>query len=163
LEADMSSTKAQQPGTHASGGDAHTNMTRLVTQHWDRQCQLWQSFAGAGHPGAGQTGASLPQIVQPAPGDRRFDAQEWQQHPWYAALMQSYLLNADMLRAMTEAVDVTPKAREQLRFLTRQFIDAACPANSLLTNPEAVRLALESGGESLRTGLANWLADASRG
>ncbi|MFD1554999.1 PHA/PHB synthase family protein [Paraburkholderia silviterrae] len=143
--------------THASA-DPAARAAELAKQYWERQWQLWQAFGNAGRD-AGR----LPQIARPAPADRRFDAQEWHQHPWYAALMQSYMLNADMLRAMTEAADVAPKAREQLRFLTRQFIDATSPANFLPTNPEAMRLALDSNGESLRAGLAHWLADAARG
>jgi polyhydroxyalkanoate synthase len=133
-------------------------IANLARQYWDQQSTLWQALAGVG-----QHTASLPKIAPLAPGDHRFDALEWHQHPWYATLMQSYLLNAGLLTGMMEAADVTPKIRQQLRFLTRQFIDASSPANFVLTNPEAVRLALESNGQSLRTGLQNWLADATRG
>ncbi|MBN3755606.1 class I poly(R)-hydroxyalkanoic acid synthase [Paraburkholderia sp. Tr-20389] len=113
--------------------------------------------------GAASASEPLPKVVQPAQGDRRFDAPEWHRHPWYAALMQSYLLNADLLKGMMEAADVEPKTRQQLRFLTRQFIDASSPANFMLTNPEAMRVAVESAGASLQTGLHNWLADTTRG
>ena len=39
-----------------------------------------------------------------------------------------------------------------MRFFMRQYLDAAAPSNYLATNPEAIKAALESGGESLAGG-----------
>ena len=55
-----------------------------------------------------------------------------------------------------ECVDAAPmddKAKEQLRFAARQFNDALSPANFLATNPEAMQLAMETGGQSLTEGM----------
>src|SRR5205814_5322746 len=56
-----------------------------------------------------------------------------------------------------------PRAKERALFAARQWIDAMCPANFAAMNPAAMRAALESKGESLTRGLANLVADASRG
>lgn len=152
--ADQNACRFGEPVTPTSVA----RIANLAKQYWDRQSMLWQTLAGLG-PRAGE----MPKITPVATNDHRFDAPEWHRHPWYAATVQSYLLNAELLTGMTEAADVTPKLQQQLRFMTRQFIDASSPANFMLTNPEAVRLALESDGQSLRAGLRNWLADATRG
>ena len=62
-----------------------------------------------------------------------------------------------------EATEVDEKERHKLRFFARQFIDAMSPANFAATNPEAWKMALESGGESMRAEVSNLLADLERG
>ncbi|KXU82953.1 poly(R)-hydroxyalkanoic acid synthase [Paraburkholderia monticola] len=145
----------------AAGNDgpaAPDPLAALARQYWDQQWRVWQTLAGAS-PGA----ENSSKHIEPAAADRRFDAPEWRSHPWYAALMQSYLANADLLAGMVGSVEADAKTRQRLRFMTRQLIDAASPANFALTNPEAARLALESAGATLCTGLANWLTDTQRG
>ncbi|HKR43608.1 MAG TPA: class I poly(R)-hydroxyalkanoic acid synthase, partial [Paraburkholderia sp.] len=53
--------------------------------------------------------------------------------------------------------------KHRLRFFMRQFIDAASPTNYAATNPEAIRMAIESNGESLRTGMTNLFGNLARG
>lgn len=48
-------------------------------------------------------------------------------------------------------------------FWTGQVINALAPSNYFWTNPSAVGKFLESKGESLRSGLKNWLDDVDRG
>jgi len=50
-----------------------------------------------------------------------------------------------------------------MRFATRQFIDAMSPANCAATNPEALKLALDTQGESLTKGIRNLLEDVAKG
>jgi polyhydroxyalkanoate synthase len=50
-----------------------------------------------------------------------------------------------------------------MRFFMRQYLDAAAPSNYLLTNPEALKAAMESRGETLQEGLRNLLADIEKG
>lgn len=143
----------------APAPDTPANLVAGLARHyWDKQWTLWQALMSAA-PGTD----TVPAVVPLAQGDRRFDAPEWHRHPWYAALMQTYMLNAELLSGIAEAADVEPKTRQQLRFLTRQLIDASSPANFMLTNPESMRAAVESAGASLRTGFDNWLADTTRG
>ena len=39
----------------------------------------------------------LPDVVDAAPGDRRFAAREWREQPYFALLKQGYLLYAEYL------------------------------------------------------------------
>ena len=100
-----------------------------------------------------------------APGsDRRFSAPEWQEHPLFALLQQSYLMLGGQLAAAVEQIDsADPQHRDQLRFATRALLDALSPANLPLTNPVVIERALETKGESLVKGLAHLLADLRRG
>ena len=56
-----------------------------------------------------------------------------------------------------------PHAKKKLEFFTRQFIDAMSPANYPWTNPEALKLAAETEGESLSRGMRNLAADLEKG
>jgi polyhydroxyalkanoate synthase len=95
--------------------------------------------------------------------DRRFIAKEWREYPYFAWLRDAYLLYADYLRQLAALADGDDEAKKRIRFLARQYAEALAPSNFLATNPEAIRLALESGGKTLAHGLANLIADAQRG
>jgi poly[(R)-3-hydroxyalkanoate] polymerase subunit PhaC len=125
----------------------------LRAEYLERQKALWQALA-AGMREAG---------VRAAPGDRRFAAREWRDDPYYYYLQQSYLLAAEYLEKLVEAAALEGQAKERLRFTVRQWVDAMSPANFAATNPEVLRLAQTTGGESLTRGLAQLVADAGRG
>jgi polyhydroxyalkanoate synthase subunit PhaC len=95
--------------------------------------------------------------------DRRFATREWQEQPYFALLKDAYLLYAEYLNALAALAQSDTATKKRLEFLVRQYIDAIAPSNFLATNPEALKLALESGGASLARGLSNLAADAQRG
>jgi len=95
--------------------------------------------------------------------DRRFAAPEWQANPMAAFSAASYLLNAEFLMAMADAVEAGPRERQKIAFSVQQMVDAMSPANFLATNPEAQQKMLETKGESLAKGLSNMLADMQKG
>ena len=112
---------------------------RYYAQHLD----LWQRLAqGEAAPPAAET-----------ENDRRFRAQEWRALPYFNYVRQSYQLNARWLKEIAGAVPVEGHIKKRLDFFTRQLIDAAAPANFATTNPEVLKLASETNGESLRRGL----------
>ena len=100
----------------------------------------------------------------PAPsGDRRFAAPEWSANPVSSFISQLYLLNGRTLGRMAEQVEADAKTKARLRFAVQQFVDAAAPSNFLATNPEALKLALDSQGETLARGLKLLAGDVQRG
>lgn len=128
----------------------------LLAQH----AQLWQAtmqrMAG-GAPAADATAKSDP-------GDRRFSAAEWSEIPVYDYLRQAYLLNAEFLTRAAEAMPIADgPAKTRMQFMTRLFVDAMAPSNFALTNPEFVKTALETKGESVTAGLRNLLDDLQKG
>ena len=133
-------------------------LARLQSEFAERQSKLWMAMLGR------EAGAPAPQpVVAPESGDKRFRAVEWRENPYYDYIKQSYLLASDYLTGLVEAVQAAPAAKERLRFAVRQWIDAACPVNFPATNPEAMKKAIETQGESLTKGLANLIADAGKG
>ena len=109
----------------------------------------------------GEPMGAEPQEGQAA-GDRRFSAPEWRQE-FHDYLQRSYLLYAGFVNEMIDATELEPRAKGRLRFFARQWLDAMSPANFIATNPEVVRLALETQGESLARGMRLLIGDVEKG
>jgi poly[(R)-3-hydroxyalkanoate] polymerase subunit PhaC len=118
---------------------------------------LWQSTL------AREAGRDATPIAPPDRGDRRFSSAEWQRIPWFDYVRQSYLINSRFLSDWIDALDAEPRAKERLRFIARQVSDAMSPANFAATNPEALKLALETNGESLTQGIRQLIEDMHKG
>jgi len=130
----------------------------LYSAHYQRTAALWQKMFARSRGAADQE-----PVARPDPGDRRFAAVEWRDDAYFDFIKQSYLLNARFLTELVEAAEIAPSAKRQLRFLSRQFIDASSPANFAATNPEVMRLARETSGETLTRGTQNLLGDVVKG
>ena len=136
----------------AAAGALPWSNSSLQRSYFEKQARLWAALAS----GKRET------LVTPEPGDRRFAAKEWRENPYYDYLKQSYLLAAQYLEELVQSAELEPTAKERARFAARQWIDAMCPANFPATNPEALRQALDTRGESLARGLANLLGDVQK-
>ncbi len=102
--------------------------------------------------------------AEPGKADRRFGAPEWESNPFYRTLEQMYLLASDYLLREAERTDGQDTEEEQkMRFHLKQFVDAMAPVNFLLTNPEALRRAVETGGQSLAEGARHLTEDLRQG
>jgi polyhydroxyalkanoate synthase len=149
---------AQAAGSPAAWLAAHaasgSRATALQAAYFEQQAKLWNALL---------SGEPCPPLAEPDGGDRRFAAREWRTDPYYDYVKQSYLLNARFLAELAEAVDLPGQAKDRLRFAVRQWIDATCPANFAATNPEVIRQAIETRGESFTRGLTNLIADAQKG
>lgn len=120
----------------------------------NQQAELWQSATKA------LLGTKVDPVVSEERGDRRFNDSEWSENPVYNYLKQSYLLNSNMMQEMVNSLHFDdPKAEEQIKFYTRQYINSVSPTNNALTNPEVCRDILESKGENLIKGLQNFMQD----
>ncbi|MEK6593480.1 MAG: class I poly(R)-hydroxyalkanoic acid synthase [Pseudomonadota bacterium] len=135
-----------------------TRWLDIQNRYYRRQLELWSSLAAAADKPAATANAPAPAGA----ADRRFRAPEWQE-PYFNYLAQSYLLNADWLSEIVDSAKLEPHARKKISFFTRQLIDAMSPANFPWSNPEALKLAAETQGESVARGLQNLAADLDKG
>ncbi|MBU6504709.1 MAG: class I poly(R)-hydroxyalkanoic acid synthase [Betaproteobacteria bacterium] len=130
----------------------------LQARYYERQAALWMNTLSRA---AGQN-PDVESAAQPVT-DRRFSAPEWAEAPLFDYLRQSYLLTAQWLEEAVGSLHLEPETQKRLDFFLRQYIDAMAPSNFPATNPEVLKKAFESGGESLRAGLRNFLADLEKG
>lgn len=95
--------------------------------------------------------------------DRRFAAPEWGSNPGSAFMASMYLLNARTLQRLADSLQGDDKARQRVRFAVQQWADAASPSNFLAFNPEVLKKAVDTKGESLTQGLQHLLHDLRQG
>ena len=133
-------------------------MVKLQQEYAERYRTLWDSLMNRK---SGETGEP---VIRPEAGDRRFSSKEWSSSPVFDYIRQSYLLNADYLKKLTDALPISDsRAKARAQFLTRQYVDAMAPSNFAATNPEFIRLAIDTNGESIAAGIRNLLDDLQKG
>jgi polyhydroxyalkanoate synthase len=140
-----------------SVGVDSVKVAALQARYVQLHAALWQSIL------IRESGGDATPIAPPERGDRRFSSAEWQRIPWFDYLRQSYVINSRFLSDWIEALEAEPRAKERLRFIARQVSDAMSPANFAATNPEALKLALETKGESLTQGIRQLIEDVHKG
>src|SRR5260370_3502559 len=95
--------------------------------------------------------------------DKRFAGEAWSKDPRFDALARTYLAQTEQVRKALEAAPLDERSKAQWGFALRQLTDALSPANMLVTNPEALQLAMETDGASLAEGLRLFTEDLARG
>jgi len=93
------------------------------------------------------------------PADARFSDAAWQENPLFRRVGQTYQawvrsLDDWLQRSGLEGID-----RERARFVLDAAKDVMAPVNSLVGNPEALRMAVETRGSSVIKGLRNFVDD----
>lgn len=144
-------------GWRKMGQMATNHPGNLVEDHLQLlrdQMHLWQNTMQQ------IIGKKIEPVVVPEKGDKRFSDEEWEDNPAFNFLKQNYLLTT---QAMMDAIDgvegIDEKTRQRLAFFTRQWINAIAPTNFLLTNPEVLRLTIESRGQNLVQGMKQLAED----
>jgi polyhydroxyalkanoate synthase subunit PhaC len=97
--------------------------------------------------------------VAPEKGDKRFTDPAWQQNRWFRATMQSYLTWGSGMERYLDNLGLPGTNTERLRFGVVLLRDAMAPTNFFAINPAAVKRWYDTGGGSVRRGLANWAGD----
>lgn len=133
------------------------NWMEVQNRYYQQQMQLWLGMFGK------QTGAAIEPVAKPEKTDRRFSAPEWEQYPFFDYLKQFYLITSNWMIDLVEKTNVDEDIKRKLRFYTRQYVDALSPTNFAATNPEVIKLAIETKGESISSGLKNLLEDLEKG
>jgi polyhydroxyalkanoate synthase len=95
--------------------------------------------------------------------DRRFADDAWSKDPRYEAVARTYLAQTDLMRKALDAAPLDERSKAQWGFALQQVMDALSPANTLATNPEALQLAMETGGASLLEGMRLFTEDLAKG
>ncbi|MEQ8595008.1 MAG: alpha/beta fold hydrolase [Parvibaculum sp.] len=95
----------------------------------------------------------------PQPKDRRFVDQAWQKSPVYRRLMQGWLAFQTEVHGFIRSLDLDPIEHGRAMLVADIMIDAVAPTNTLVGNPSAVKLALDTGGSSLVQGFRNAIDD----
>jgi polyhydroxyalkanoate synthase subunit PhaC len=130
--------------------ELNTRLLNTATEVWNDAARRW-------------VGSAEPPAKHPGGFDKRFAAPEWVSNPMYRTLKEMYLLASEWLLRQSEADDLNEDERMRLNFHLRQFIDAMSPSLLLLSNPEAMRRAIETGGASLADGARNLMSDLKEG
>ena len=103
-------------------------------------------------------------VIEPDKNDKRFRAPEWDEAPYYFDFVkQSYLLVSQLMKEIIETSEIDEKTKKKLNFYSQHYVDAFSPSNFIATNPEAIKLAQETNGQSLMDGFKNLLADIEKG
>ncbi|HXF80919.1 MAG TPA: class I poly(R)-hydroxyalkanoic acid synthase [Usitatibacter sp.] len=125
-------------------------LLELQNRYMQEQFRLW--------------GHALQPAADEAPvADKRFSGAEWNDLPVFRYFRDSYLSTAKMMMQAVEEAELDPATKQRMRFFMRQYLDAASPSNYLFTNPEALKAAMESRGETLTQGLQHLLGDLEKG
>lgn len=139
--------------------NAATVVAKLNMRLWQETAETW---IGTASRWWGLATPTEDKLRGPA-ADRRFEAPEWKQHPFFRVLAQCYLAIAAQLREEADREVSDPTERHRLMFHVQQLIDATSPTLFLPTNPAALRKAWETGGGSVADGLRNLVADLREG
>ena len=142
---------ANTPAALSAAAAPWTKAVAQMTQ-WQMNTMksFWAPFLGA----AGQGDAIK---------DRRFSDDAWSKDPRYELVAKTYLAQTDLAQKALEASPIDERSKAQWSFALRQVADALSPANTLLTNPEALQLAMETGGASLAEGMKLFTEDLAKG
>jgi len=140
-------------------GDASINTQDLGEAQmklWQDTLKLWAS--------AGKSGDDSAPVISPVRGDRRFRSDNWNDGSVFDFMKQSYLLASRYLEDALDTVEgLDEKRSQQLRFYTRQYVDAMSPTNFAATNPDVLNKTMESGGQNLVSGITNMMDDLKKG
>ncbi len=132
-------------------------LAELQSRHYRKRLELWAAYA------LPRSGERAQPVIEPDPSDRRFRAPDWKAQPFFDYTAQSYLLAGQWLRELVDAAKLEPRVKRKLEFFTRQYVDAMSPANFPWSNPEALKLAAETDGKSVKRGMQNLAADLDKG
>jgi polyhydroxyalkanoate synthase len=161
----LSRRKAPNPGIEAPGPDLYFKM---ATAWWSnalsnpakamgQQSGFWENSMRA-YIDALKTLWNTDEAE--ASKDKRFVGEDWANNPWFNYLMRQYQVTSGAIQAAVEELDTLPETeKRRLRFFSNQIVNLMAPNNFLGSNPEALRRALETEGESLFLGLENLVSD----
>src|SRR5215813_9533221 len=149
----------QTPNSMAGLTALTRQMTEAQQQFMKQMTDFWSGVIGAG----GFPGMPGGSESKGGPDDKRFAADAWRSDPRFDLVRRTYLAYSDFLKGAVESVSADEPTKAQMRYGMRQFVDAMSPSNFFLTNPEAMRIAAETGGQSVVQGMNLFFEDLAKG
>jgi polyhydroxyalkanoate synthase len=128
-----------------------------VTQAWLRYALQLAEIPPVALSSWMGTAATPP--VQLNPKDRRFADRTWSENPAFYSLRMYHQAFAEFVDQLVTAAGLERIQETKARLLTGLMMDALAPTNFLLTNPAALKRAVETGGASLARGAHNFADD----
>jgi polyhydroxyalkanoate synthase len=121
---------------------------------WDLQAHSWRRALGM----------ASKDVEQPNADDTRFSDPVWTDSASWDITKEWYLMLTHQMQDMLfETPGLGNSDRRRAAFWWRQWLNAMAPNNFLLTNPVAMKKAVESNGETLMLGMKNFMADLKAG
>jgi polyhydroxyalkanoate synthase len=109
-------------------------------------------------------GLPSPDVETPKPDDNRFSDPVWTESANWDIAKEWYLLGTRQIQDMLYSTPgLSSSERRRAAFWWRKWLNSMAPTNFLLTNPVAMRKAVETNGDSLVRGMHNFLADVQAG
>jgi polyhydroxyalkanoate synthase len=149
-----------------SFGLALAELGAEIARNPERAINAWADFSADLAAAASDTldkavitGDQRPPSLTPDPKDRRFRDPSWVENPWFFGQRQAYLAWSRFMHNLGGAADLDERTAQKAAFAVNMIVDALAPTNFAASNPEAIRKAFETDGESLRRGLENLLDD----
>jgi polyhydroxyalkanoate synthase len=134
---------------------------RLLRAQADLYGQYMELWRSAAQTASGQAQAQTTPVAR---GDKRFNDPDWSANPMFDIVKKSYLISSNWLAELVSSVEgVDPLTKRRVEFFTRMLTDAFSPSNFLMSNPVALREAVETRGESILRGVENFASDLERG
>ncbi len=135
-------------------------------QFWQTQNEVWtnswQQFLGQEQKKSEPS--KDPTTKAPTTKDRRFKDESWHENQVGEFLSQSYLAATQWAQDFVEdASDLDEHERKKAKFYAEQVTNAMSPSNFAFTNPEIIKLTLETNGENLVKGAKQMAQDLKTG
>ncbi|GIQ77589.1 alpha/beta fold hydrolase [Bradyrhizobium sp. RD5-C2] len=119
--------------------------------------EQWLSFVGElGSIAAGKSERT------PKAGDKRFADPTWKESSLHSGLLKAYLAWGEAVNGLVDKTSLSDIDKQRAHLITDILIDAVAPTNTMLTNPAAVRKFIDTGGQSLWSGLKNYIGDLTQ-
>ena len=151
---------------------AYTNQPEKLLEKqmefWQTQNQLWtsawQKFLTPENSGEDESSNPPQTATEKILKDKRFKDESWHQTQVFEFLNQSYLAATNWAQSFVEeAGDLDEHSRKKAKFYAEQVTNALSPANFAFTNPEIIKLTLETNGENLVKGATQMAEDLKIG
>ena len=91
--------------------------------------------------------------------DRRFSDPAWKENPFFKRIGQYYVAWGKALDLWLDKSELEGMDSKRARFLLGILKDMSAPVNNLYGNPTALKILLDSRGESVANGLRNFVDD----